>query len=74
MKRAESAALLVSALLLLGAAWPVVPVSLLDALQLGRPTSRLEAPAFDLTNLDKRPVRLAELRGRVVLLYFWATW
>ncbi|HEY7139937.1 MAG TPA: hypothetical protein VIE44_07560 [Methylomirabilota bacterium] len=74
MKRAESAALLVSALLLLGAAWPVVPVPLLDALQLGRPTSRLEAPAFDLTNLDKRPVRLAELRGRVVLLYFWATW
>ncbi len=61
-------------LLLLDAAWPAVPVPLLDALQLGRPTSRLEAPAFDLAGLDNRSVRLADLRGRVVLLYFWATW
>jgi cytochrome oxidase Cu insertion factor (SCO1/SenC/PrrC family) len=74
MTRAGAVALLGGALLLLGAAWPAVPVPLLDALQLGRPTSRLEAPAFDLTSLDKRPVRLTELRGRVVLLYFWATW
>jgi cytochrome oxidase Cu insertion factor (SCO1/SenC/PrrC family) len=69
------AAVLVSApLLLLGAAWATVSVPLLDALQLARPTSRLEAPAFDLRTLDSRPLRLADLRGRVVLLYFWATW
>jgi len=68
-------ALLVGApLQLVGAAGPPVPVSLLEALQLARPTTRREAPAFDLATLDSRPVRLRDLRGRVVLLYFWATW
>ena len=61
-------------LLLLDAAWPAPSVSLLEALQLSRPTSRLEAPGFDLPTPDGRAVRLAGLRGRVVLLYFWATW
>jgi len=55
-------------------AWPAPPGSLLEALQLARPTSRLEAPPFDLATLHGRSVRLADLRGRVVLLYFWATW
>jgi peroxiredoxin len=32
------------------------------------------APAFVRTSLDNRPVDLAALRGRVVLLNFWATW
>lgn len=61
-------------LLLLDAAWPAVPVPLLDALQLAKPTSRLEAPAFDLATVSGRSVRLADLRGRAVLLYFWASW
>ena len=74
MTRLRAALLASAPLLLLGAAWPTVPVPLLDALQLGRPTSRVEAPAFDLPTLDRRPMRLADLRGRVVLLYFWATW
>ena len=74
MRRGLAAILVCAPLLLLGADWPAVPVPLLDALQLGHPTSRLEAPAFDLATLDSRPVRLGELRGRVVLLYFWATW
>jgi cytochrome oxidase Cu insertion factor (SCO1/SenC/PrrC family) len=73
--RGVLAASLVSApLLLLGADWPAVPVPLVDALQLGRPASRIEAPAFELTTLDGRHIRLDELRGRAVLLYFWATW
>ena len=74
MKRVLAAVLVSAPLLLLGAAWPAVPVALLDALQLGRPASRVEAPAFDLPTLDSRPMRLGDLRGRVVLLYFWATW
>ena len=69
------AGLLMGLALVLGVAgWSAPPTALLEALQLGRPTSRLEAPGFELPTLDGRAVRLAELRGRVVLLYFWATW
>ncbi len=32
------------------------------------------APSFSLKTLDRRAVRLSHLRGRVVLLNFWATW
>ena len=32
------------------------------------------AHEFSLPGLDDRPVALAELKGQVVLLYFWATW
>lgn len=73
-RRALTAILVSVPLLLVDAAWPAAPQPLLDALQLGRPPSRFEAPAFTLPTLDSRPVRLGDLRGRVVLLYFWATW
>jgi cytochrome oxidase Cu insertion factor (SCO1/SenC/PrrC family) len=74
VRRALVTILVGAPVLLFDAAWPAVPVPLLDALQLARPTSRLEAPGFELPALDSRPVRLGDLRGRVVLLYFWATW
>ena len=32
------------------------------------------APAFSLPDLAGRTWNLADLRGKVVLLYFWATW
>lgn len=40
-----------------------------------RPPSKGEAaPDFVLPDLDGTPVRLSELRGKPVLLNFWATW
>ena len=32
------------------------------------------APAFALASIDGRTVRLQDFRGKVVLLFFWATW
>ncbi len=32
------------------------------------------APSFRLPTVDGRLLALTDLRGRVVLLYFWATW
>ncbi|MBI4011778.1 MAG: redoxin domain-containing protein [Candidatus Rokubacteria bacterium] len=32
------------------------------------------APAFALPDLDGKTVRLADQQGKVVLLFFWATW
>jgi cytochrome oxidase Cu insertion factor (SCO1/SenC/PrrC family) len=32
------------------------------------------APALALPDLDGKTVRLEDFRGKVVLLFFWATW
>ena len=32
------------------------------------------APAFALPDLEGRTVRLEDFRGKVVLVFFWATW
>jgi cytochrome oxidase Cu insertion factor (SCO1/SenC/PrrC family) len=44
------------------------------AFELNTYEPRKAAPAFSLPNLDGRGVSLESLRGKVVLLFFWATW
>jgi peroxiredoxin len=39
-----------------------------------RPKATEAAPDFHLPNLDGNPVRLADFKGKVIFLNFWATW
>ena len=66
--------------LLVAATLPVILVALLavvmltrepagDAAIIGNP-----APDFSLADLDGNPIHLAELRGRPVIVNFWASW
>jgi len=50
----------------------VVGVALLRAKQ-GQPTSG-QAPDFTVTTFDGETIRLSELRGRPVVVNFWASW
>ena len=47
---------------------------LLHAAGLKPETERRPAPEFSLKDADGKLVRLSDLRGKVVLLDFWATW
>jgi cytochrome oxidase Cu insertion factor (SCO1/SenC/PrrC family) len=65
------AAALVLALLLPLAAAAAPDFAALDIQRYDPPKP---APAFTLPDLEGRPVRLDALRGKVVLLFYWATW
>ena len=47
----------------------ILPVADRNTVKLGEP-----APNFQLRDLEGRLVALSDLRGKVVLLNFWATW
>lgn len=53
---------------------PVLAVLLLGAAPGKTPTPGHPAPPFTLTTFDKRKVTLAEMKGKVVVINYWATW
>ena len=69
-------ALVLLAVSLVGASAPAAPgpslQSLLRALEIAPLAG--EPPAFTLPGLDGNPRALADIKGQVALLYFWATW
>ena len=56
----------------------MLPASLLAMAQptyaASKPEVGAPAPAFELTLVDGGKISLADLKGQVVLLNFWATW
>ena len=53
----------------------VLAVSLkFDPREIPSPLIGTQAPVFELVSLDDETVNLAELRGKPVLINFWATW
>jgi thiol-disulfide isomerase/thioredoxin/Cu/Ag efflux protein CusF len=56
-----------------GPEWVIATIEPVGEPPSPRPTS-FPAPDFTLPTLSGAPIRLSELRGKVVLLNFWATW
>jgi cytochrome c biogenesis protein CcmG, thiol:disulfide interchange protein DsbE len=63
--------------LVVGAAWMALSIPAEGSVTEGRapaPRQGFLAPDFELQDAQGRPVHLSELRGRPVLVNFWASW
>ncbi len=66
-----------AALLLLGLAWIFIsssPPQTETTATLSQPRKGFYAPDFELTTLSGETLRLSSLRGKPVILNFWASW
>lgn len=73
---ATAAALLLVVLVVgVGAQGPAGPPAFKGALQSYKPADTLKpAPEIRFTDIAEKPLTLADFRGKVVLLNYWATW
>jgi peroxiredoxin len=65
------------AVILLGTAWTwvsAVPTGAVTSGRIPAPREGFEAPGFQLELLGGGEVRLADLRGQVVIINLWASW
>lgn len=46
----------------------------IDSVKLIPKASRAVAPDFELDDIDEEPIVLSEMKGKVVVVNFWATW
>ncbi|MGH7391558.1 MAG: peroxiredoxin family protein [Candidatus Rokuibacteriota bacterium] len=71
-------ALLPALVLLLGTASPVAAETTIEdaAWEAAEvtPAPPVRVPPLTLPDVSARPVSLADFKGHVVMLYFWATW
>jgi cytochrome c biogenesis protein CcmG/thiol:disulfide interchange protein DsbE len=74
MKRVLLWTVLGAVLGLLTRAAPLAAADVYSDMGVVTPKTRVEAPEFTLQTLQKKNLRLADFRGKVVLLNFWATW
>lgn len=74
LPRAHYWLLIALAVLVVGGGW-IGASRVRDPRQVGTaPRAGFEAPDFALRTLEDQEIRLAALRGRPVLINFWATW
>jgi cytochrome oxidase Cu insertion factor (SCO1/SenC/PrrC family) len=69
--------LLVAMAAVLAAAWPAAPRSAIEDLMMDLrviPVDPVKPPSLNVTTVDGVRMTLADVRGHVVLVYFWATW
>lgn len=75
MRRIAAGGLLAAMLCATGAAaQPAAAPKAWDAMGVVTYDPPKPAPAFELPALDGRTVRLEDLKGKALLLFFWATW